>query len=92
MSSPRYLYIAAMCVAGLVLAIVGKFYPGIASGPVPPLFWLLIVSFVIDLALMQLAARTGAPPLAMEWRFGGFMAGALVYLGIVLVSGEKVAG
>jgi len=92
MPQPRILYIAAMCIAGLALAIVAKFYPGIASGPVPPLFWLLIVSFVIDLGLMRLAASTGAPPLEMEWRFGGFMAGALVYLGVALLSGEKVVG
>ena len=92
MPQPRILYFAAMCIAGLLLGIAAKFYPVVASGPVPPLFWLLIVSFVIDLGLMRLAAHTGAPPLAMEWRFGGFMAGALVYLGVALLSGEKVAG
>ena len=92
MPSLRALYVAAMCVAGLILAVAAKFHPDIAGGTAPPMVWLLIASFGVDVALMRLAARTGAPPLAMEWRFGGFMAGALVYLGVAVAAGGTVAG
>ena len=56
MLSARNIYIGAMVLGGLALAVASLRWPVIHAGPVPPLMWLLCISLVFDLAIMGRAA------------------------------------
>lgn len=79
MLTGRNIYIGAMALGGLALALASFRWPVIHDGPVPPLMSLLGVSLVFDLAIMSLAASGKADPLHMNTRLIGFFAGALIY-------------
>ena len=78
------IYTAAMAAAGLALGVGSLAWPEIHDGPVPPLMTLVGVSFVFDLALMGAAARGLTDVMPMNGRIVGFLAGALIYLGVRL--------
>jgi len=78
------IYTAAMAVTGLGLGVASLTWPQIHEGPVPPLMTLIGVSFVFDLALMGAAARGWTDVMPMNGRIVGFLAGALIYLGVRL--------
>jgi hypothetical protein len=70
-------FTALMLVSGAVLAFLIKAYPAIGE-KVPGVMLLLIIAFPFDLAVNMLAQRGAAQPLTMNWRFGGFFAGAVL--------------
>ncbi len=74
-------FTALMLVAGLAIAFLLKAYPGIGE-KVPGMLLLLIVAFPFDLAINALAARGSIGPLTMNWRGGGFIAGALLQIAL----------
>ena len=80
MLNARIIYIALMLLAGLALGAAVAMKPALASGPVPPVMALLMVSLIIDLAAMALAARRGIEPVSMNARLAGFFGAAIVYL------------
>jgi hypothetical protein len=82
MLTARNIYIAIMVLAGLVLGLASLQLSVIHDGPVPPLMYLIGVSFLIDLPLMNLAAKGRLEPLPIEARFIGVIAAALIYLGL----------
>ena len=56
MFTTRNIYIGAMALGGLVLAIASTRWPAVNDGPVPPLMSLLMVSLAFDLVIMNRAA------------------------------------
>jgi hypothetical protein len=82
MMSARNIYIAVMVLAGLILGLASLELSVINDGPVPPLMYLIIVSFLVDLPLMNLAAKGRFEPLQIDARFIGVIAAALIYLGL----------
>lgn len=76
----RIVYIVLMLIAGVALALASLVWPAIASGQIPPLLWLLLVSLVIDVTAMAIAATRGAMPIEMSTRFVGFLGAAGLYL------------
>ena len=71
-----------MCTAGVMLAAASLLWPNLSLGYAS--FGILLgVSFVADLAIMQIARRSGEViPVSMEARFAGFFAGMILYLAI----------
>ena len=61
MFTTRNIYIGAMALGGLVLAIASTRWPVVNDGPVPPLMSLLMISLVFDLVI------AGAVGLAAGW-------------------------
>jgi hypothetical protein len=82
MLSARNIYIALMALAGLALGIASLQFSVIHDGPVPALMILIGISLLIDLPLMFLATEGKIDPLQIEARFIGFIAGALLYMGV----------
>ncbi len=82
MLSARNIYIAVMVLAGLILGLASLELSVIHDGPVPPLMYLIIVSFLVDMPLMTLASKGRLEPLQIEVRFIGVIAAALIYLGL----------
>ena len=72
-------FTALMVAAGIVVAFLLRAYPGLGD-KLPGMVWLLIVAFPFDLAVNALAARGSVGPLTMNWRVGGFIAGALLQI------------
>ncbi len=87
MLNARIVYIVLMLLAGLALGVAVAMRPALASGPVPPIMALLMVSLVIDLATMALVSRRGIEPVSMNARLAGFFAAAIVYLLCTMVAG-----
>ncbi len=79
MLTSRNIYIGAMALGGLVLAIASTRWPAVSDGPMPPLMSLLMISLAFDLVIMNRAAAGKTEPLHMNTRVIGFMAGALIY-------------
>lgn len=85
MLTSRNLFIALMAVAGLILGGLVLRQPAIAAGTIPPVMWLLVVSFVVDLVIMQLGRNAGFQPLDTITRFIGFCVATLIYLAVTLL-------
>lgn len=85
MFSLRNVYVALMLIAGIALGVAEKMRPDIAAGPIPPIMWLLVVSLVIDVAIMAIAAKQGAMPLTTNTRFVGFFGAAALYLLVAFI-------
>jgi hypothetical protein len=79
MPSARNIYVGAMALGGLALALASMRWPGVHDGPVPPLMSLLMISLAFDLVIMNRAAAGKTAPLHMNARVIGFIAGALIY-------------
>ena len=75
----RIVYIGAMALGGVGLALASLRWPVIHEGPVPPLMSLLCISLVMDLVIMNRAAEGKMAPLQMNERLAGFFAGAILY-------------
>jgi hypothetical protein len=75
----RIVYIGAMALGGIALALAALRWPVVNDGPVPPLMSLLGVSLVMDLVIMNRAAEGKMEPLQMNERFIGFFVGAILY-------------
>ena len=75
----RIVYISAMALGGVGLALASLRWPVIHDGPVPPLMSLLMISLVMDLVIMNRAAEGKMEPLQMNERLAGFFAGAILY-------------
>ena len=84
MRDTRVLYVVAMALAGVGLALASLRYPVINDGRVPPLMSLIAISFVFELGVMAAAGRGMPGALSMNARMAGFFAGALLYLGVRL--------
>jgi hypothetical protein len=82
MLSARNIYVGLMVLAGIALGLASLHYPIIHDGPVPALMILIGVSLLIDLPLMLLATEGKIEPLQIDARFIGFIAAALIYMGI----------
>lgn len=80
-----------MCAAGVLLAAASLVWPNLSLGYVS--FGIMLgVSFVADLAIMQIARRSGEViPVSMEARFAGFSAGMILYLVITGIFGAPTA-
>lgn len=83
--SVGYAYVALMGAAGIGLALLFKASPSLGE-VVPGLLWLLGASLVFDLVNNQRVSAGQSQPLEMPWRVGGFIAGALLHIGLVAVS------
>lgn len=81
----RNVYIALMLVAGVALGFLVRAKPAIAEGAIPPLLWLLLVSLIIDVAAMAIAASKGDMPIPMNARVAGFIGAALLYTGVTML-------
>ena len=79
MFTTRNLYIGAMALGGLALALASARWPAVNDGAVPPLMSLLMISLAFDLVIMNRAAAGKTAPLHMNARVIGFIAGALIY-------------
>ncbi len=88
---PRNIYIAAMCAAGVALAGATLMWPAVLSGYASAFTILLVVSFIIDLVLMRMNRGGEVMPVSMEARFGGFVAGMLLYLAVTALFGAPAA-
>ena len=62
------IYVGLMVLAGIILGLASLHYPIIHDGPVPALMILIGVSLLIDLPLMNLAAKGRLEPLPIEAR------------------------
>lgn len=87
MISLRNVYVALMLIAGIALGVAVAQRPALAAGPIPPIMWLLLISLVIDVTVMAIAAKQGALPLNTNTRLIGFFGAALLYLAITYVKG-----
>lgn len=88
----RNAYIALMVVAGLILGVAVVLNPAIAAGPVPPLLILLVVSLIVDVTVMAIAARQGFAPLDTNARVIGFFSAALLYIVLTAMKGISPLG
>jgi hypothetical protein len=79
MVSVRNVYLGAMALGGLALALASVKWPAVNDGAVPPLMSLLMISLAFDLILMNRAKAGLSAPLQMNTRVIGFIAGALIY-------------
>jgi hypothetical protein len=77
--SVRNVYLGAMALGGLALALASVKWPAVNDGAVPPLMSLLMISLAIDLIIMNRAKAGLSAPLQMNTRAIGFIAGALIY-------------
>jgi hypothetical protein len=82
MLTARNIYIAAMALGGLCLALASVRWPAVNDGAVPPLMSLLGVSLLFDLVIMNRAAAGKTEPLHMNSRLIGFFAGGIIYFGL----------
>lgn len=87
MKAARNIYLATMCIAGVVVGAVSLGYPGIGKGYVTPLMILLVISLVVDVILMRVM-RGKVVPLSMESRFAGFFSGYVLFLLITFLFGS----
>ena len=90
-AQPRMIYVAVMCVAGVLLAALSLAWPVALSGYATAFGVMLAASFVTDIVLMRFAGEGEIMPLSIEWRFGGFFAGMLLYLAITGLFGTAPA-
>jgi hypothetical protein len=88
---PRTIYVAVMCVAGVLLAAATLAWPQALSGYMTAFGVMLAASFVTDIVLMRLAREGEIMPLSIEWRFGGFFAGMMLYIAITALLGAAAA-
>jgi hypothetical protein len=77
MAIGRY-YVVGMLVVGLIAGFVIAAAPRLREVPASALIGPLVVSFVIDLALMPLAREGRVRPLSMEQRAVGVIGAALI--------------
>jgi hypothetical protein len=75
----RNIYLVAMSAAGLALAFVALAYPNFGEGYATAFTIMLVISFVIDIALMRFVPGE-IVPLSIESRFTGFFSGMVIYL------------
>ena len=85
--SPRNIYIGVMSAAGLVLAAASLMWPGVLSSYASAFTILLVASFLVDIALMQLSRGGDVVPVSIEARFAGFFAGMAIYLALTALFG-----
>ncbi len=78
----RNAYIALMLIAGVALGIAVSIRPELAGAVVPPILALLMVSLIIDVTIMAVAAKQHAMPLTTNARILGFFGAATLYLAI----------
>ena len=83
--STRNSFIALMLVAGALLGLAARTWPGFANFGVPPFAWLLGVSLAFDLVMMARAWRGQIEPLNINMRALGFVAGAGLCVGITAI-------
>ncbi|MDB5570920.1 MAG: hypothetical protein JWN93_2103 [Hyphomicrobiales bacterium] len=88
MTQARSIYIGVMCVAGLILAAFTLAWPQTLGGYMTPFAVMLIVSFLVDLALMRMAKEGEITPLSVETRFAGFFGGMVLYLVVTTMLGS----
>lgn len=88
---PRMIYVAVMCVTGVALGVVSLSWPGALSGYGMSFGIMLAASFITDITLMRLARDGEVMPLSIEWRFGGFFAGMLLYIAITGLFGAPAS-
>lgn len=76
------IFVGLMIVSGVAAFFVTRQWPGLRDFPVPPIIWPLGVSLVFDIATMPRVAEGRLPPLDMQVRVLGVLAGALTYAGL----------
>ena len=76
------IFVALMVVSGVVVFAITRHLPGLRDFPVPPVIWPLGVSLVFDIFTMPRVAEGRLPPLDMQVRVLGVLAGALTYAGL----------
>ncbi|HEY8564070.1 MAG TPA: hypothetical protein VIL65_01115 [Beijerinckiaceae bacterium] len=72
------LYVAALLVTGLVAGVLVAKAPAVNRLPMPVFTIPLVVSFLIDTALLLLSQRGRAEPLPMPYRLAGFIGAVLL--------------
>lgn len=72
------IYIAGMLVFGLVVGLVTTAVPDVRAWAVPVFVWPLVVSFIVDLALMRRAGPGQVSPITMAERAIGVIGSALI--------------
>lgn len=76
-----YTYVALMVAAGVGLGILFRF-AGFGDAMIG-LGCLLAVALVFDVVVNRMATQGMAAPLEPTWRFSGFLAGALLHIGLL---------
>ena len=92
MINARTIYVALMLIASIALGAAVATRPALAAGAVPPIAALLVVSLIIDICAMALAARNGSEPVSMNARLAGFFGAAALYLLITIRAGVSPGG
>ena len=92
MINTRNVYIALMLIAGLGVGAAIVKYPALAAGSIPPVAALLVISLIIDVSAMALAARNGSQPVTTNARLIGFFGAAALYLLITIAAGVSPGG
>ena len=87
MLNARNIYVVLMWIAGVALGLAIVARPELASAALPPLGMLLLISLIIDVTGMAIAASRGQQPIAMNTRLLGFFGAAILYLLITNVAG-----
>jgi hypothetical protein len=83
--SLRNAYIGLMLIAGIALGLAVSMRPELGAGSIPPIMILLLVSLIIDVTIMAIAAKQGAMPLTTNSRVIGFFGAAALYLAITYI-------
>jgi hypothetical protein len=81
----RY-FIAGLFAFGIVVGIAIARFPQLEAVPLAALTLPLLLSLLIDLALLPLARKGRAEPPTMEQRFIGVIGSALIATGIVALA------
>jgi hypothetical protein len=80
------IFIGLMVVSGVVVFFITRQWPALRDFPVPPIIWPLGVSLIFDIVTMPRVAQGRLPPLDMQVRVLGVLAGALTYAGLSALS------
>jgi hypothetical protein len=89
MRTARNIYLGAMSVAGVLVGALAMVVPALGKGGfATPFTVLLVISLIVDVALMRLMKGDALIPLTMPARFGGFFSGVVLYLLITFLFGQ----
>lgn len=88
MTTGRNIYLACMCVAGIVVGATALVVPAVGSSFATTFTILLVISFVVDVVLMRVVPAGRVSPLTMEARFAGFFSAVILYLLVTFLFGQ----
>jgi hypothetical protein len=88
MTTVNRIFVGYMLVIGLIVGGILAAAPQLGDLWIKPFFWVLIASFVFDVAVVWRARTVPDLRLGMEWRLLGFAAGIAVMLLILNVTGS----